>query len=97
MYAAVRLYRVSPGSTDEMVHRVKEEFVPVIKQVPGFIAYYGVQVGKGELITISMFEDRAGAEESTRQAASWVPENVAMFVLGPAEVREGQVVLHEVV
>ena len=97
MYTAVRLYRVSPGSIDEMVQRVKEEFVPVIKQVPGFIAYYGVQVGDGELVTISMFEDRAGAQESTQRAANWVPQNVAMFVLGPAEVREGQVVMSEVV
>ena len=97
MYAAVRLYRVSPGSIDEMVQRVKEDFVPVIRQVSGFIAYYGVQVGSGELVTISMFKDRAGAEESTRQAASWVPQNVAMFVLGPAEIREGEVIMHEVV
>ncbi len=97
MYAAVRLYRVSPGSIDEMVQRVKEDFVPVISQVSGFIAYYGVRVGSGELVTISMFKDRAGAEESTRQAASWVPQNVAMFVLGPAEIREGEVVMHEVV
>ena len=42
MYVAVRRYQVKAGSMDEIVRRAQEGFVPLIRQAPGFVAYYGV-------------------------------------------------------
>lgn len=46
MYAVVRRY---DGVTDpaEAGRRVSEGFVPLLSRVPGFVAYYWVDAGRG--------------------------------------------------
>jgi len=95
MYAAIRQYQVDPGSVDEITRGVNEGFLPIIKEVYGFQAYYVVDAGGGRLATVSVFEDRAGAEESTRMAADWIRQNMASLVPDPPEVLEGEVVVHD--
>ncbi len=46
MYASVRRFEWAAGDVDEVMRRVEEDFVPVIGQVPGFLAYYR-RVGRG--------------------------------------------------
>jgi hypothetical protein len=48
------------------------------------------------VISISVFADQAGAEESTRRAADWVQQNLAGFFAGPPTVTTGSVWLHDV-
>jgi len=95
MYAAIRQYQVDPGSVDEVRRGVNEGFLPIIKDASGFQAYYALDAGGGRLATVSVFEDRAGAEESTRMAADWIRQNMASLVPDPPEVLEGEVVVHE--
>jgi hypothetical protein len=38
MYVSVRKYQATPGSAEEAGRRVEEGFVPIISQVPGFVA-----------------------------------------------------------
>ena len=78
MYATVRRYE---GVTDpsEAGRRVNEGFVPIISQVPGFVAYYWVDAGGGVMISTSVFQDQASAEESNTRAADYLvaPEKVS--------------------
>jgi hypothetical protein len=39
MFVAIRYYQTDPGSVDEVVRRVKEGFVPLIRDTPGFVSY----------------------------------------------------------
>ncbi|MFD9124829.1 hypothetical protein [Kitasatospora sp. NPDC059571] len=91
MYAAVRRYE---GVTDpaEAGRRVAEGFIPVLRQVPGFVAYYFVDAGGGVMVSTSVFEDRAGAEQSVERAAEFVRENLASLLPNPPLVTAGQVV-----
>jgi hypothetical protein len=91
MYAAVRRYE---GVTDpaEAGRRVKEGFVPLIREVPGFVAYYWIDAGDGAMVSTSVFEDRTGAEESTKRAANFVRENLASLLPNPPQVTAGEVV-----
>ena len=91
MHMAVRRYKVKAGSMDEIVRRAKEGFVPLISQAPGFMAYYAADAGDDIVITVSIFQDQAGADESTRLAADWVNQNLASLVQGPPEVTTGEV------
>jgi hypothetical protein len=95
MHAAVRIYQVDPGSVDEFRRGVNEGFLPIIKDASGFQAYYALDAGGGRLATVSVFEDRAGAEESTRMAADWIRENMASLFPDPPEVLEGEVFANE--
>jgi heme-degrading monooxygenase HmoA len=93
MYAAIRRYKAKPGSASELARRGQEGFVPLISNLPGFIAYYGMAVGN-DVVTVSIFEDQAGEEESTRLAAEWVQQNLAELLDGPPEVIAGHVDWH---
>ena len=95
MHAAIRQYQVV-GSVDEVIQRINEGFLPNIKDVSGFHAYYALEAGLGRLVTVSVFEDRAGIEESTRIAADWIRENnMASLLPTPPEILEGEVGAHD--
>ena len=91
MYATVRRYE---GVTNprEAGRRVKESFVPLISQLPGFIAYYWVDAGGGVMISTSVFQDQSGAEESNKRAADYVRENLASLLPKPPQITAGEVV-----
>ncbi|MER6532589.1 hypothetical protein ABT215_01960 [Streptomyces sp900105755] len=91
MYAVVRRYE---GVTDpaEAGRRVSEGFVPLLRQVPGFVAYYWVDAGDGVMLSTSVYDDQAGAEESVRRAAAFVRDQLASLLPHPPQVTAGQVV-----
>jgi hypothetical protein len=94
MYATVRRYE---GVTDprEAARLVEEGFVPIISEVPGFVAYYWVDSGDGVMVSTSVFQDQSGAEESTRRAADYVQQNMAPLLPNPPQVTAGEVVAHK--
>ncbi|MFE2097204.1 hypothetical protein [Streptomyces sp. NPDC059468] len=91
MYAAVRRYE---GVTDpaEAGRQVNEGFVPLIRDIPGLLAYYWVDAGNGVMVSTSVFQDEAGADESIRRAAVFVRDHLASLLPNPPQVMSGQVV-----
>ncbi|MCX5589117.1 hypothetical protein OHA91_36305 [Streptomyces erythrochromogenes] len=91
MYAVIRRYE---GVTDpaEAGRLVDEGFVTLLRRVPGFVAYYWVDAGDAVMVSTSVFEDRAGADESVRRAADFVRDNLASLLPNPPQVTAGQVV-----
>ncbi|WP_202051919.1 hypothetical protein [Candidatus Methylomicrobium oryzae] len=94
MYATVRRYE-GVTNPSEAGLRVSEDFVPVISQIPGFVAYYWVDAGGSVMISTSVFQDKAGAEESSRKAVDWVRQNLASLLPNPPQVTSGEVVAHQ--
>ena len=94
MYAAVRRYE---GITDdaEAGRLVRESFLPQLDDIPGFIAYYWVDAGGGVMASLSVFEDKEGADRSVELAHDWVIENAATLIPNPPQVTEGLVVASE--
>ncbi len=72
MHVTIRRYQLDPDWVDLLLRRVNEEFVPMIRDAPGFLAYYALDAGDGTVASVSVFESQAGAEESNRMAADWV-------------------------
>jgi len=91
MYASIRKYYIIPGTLEELLRHVREGFVPIISQMPGFRAYYVLEVRNDEVVSISIFDTQAGAEESVRQSADWVAKDLASFLQGLPEIIVGQV------
>jgi hypothetical protein len=91
MYAVVRRY---DGVTDpaEAARRVQEGFIPLLREVPGFVAYYVLDAGGGVIVSTSVFDDQAGSEESTKRAADYVRGNLASLIPNPPQVTAGEVV-----
>ena len=94
-YTVIRRYQLVPdASMDDLVERVKTGFVPIVSRIPGFREYLFVDAGDGAHLTISLYDDPSGAEQSTQDAASWAKENVAALIEGPPEVTAGWVRIH---
>ena len=91
MYATVRR---NEGVTNprEAGRRVHEGFVPLISKAPGFVAYYWVDAGAGVMVSTTVFQDQAGAQESNKTAAEWVRQNAAELFPKPPQVTAGEVV-----
>jgi hypothetical protein len=85
MYATVRRY--------EGVSDVREA-IQIVRDIPGFVAYYWVDAGGGVMISVSVFQDRASAEESNARASGYVRENLASVLPNPPQITAGEVVAH---
>ena len=96
MFIAVRKYRVRRGSTDEWAQRVRDGFVPLMRELTGFRGYYLLDGGPDALITISMFDSADIALVSNEKAADWVRNNVMEFARGLPEIMLGDVLIAEV-
>lgn len=88
MFASIRKYKTN--SPDELLQRARSGFAPIISKAPGFVEYYVVNAGNGVAVSVSVFETKAGADESNRLAADWVKQNVASMVAGAPEIMEGE-------
>ena len=96
MHVTIRHYQMKAGSLDDaLLRRVNEGFIPIIKKAPGFLAYYVVDSGGDTLTTVSVFEDRAGAEASNRRAADWVKQNLASAFPNAPQIIAGEVGAYE--
>jgi hypothetical protein len=93
MFASIRRYNVDPGSVEEIGRLVQEGFVPIIRQIPGFVAYSIVDGGNGVVASISVYESREAAEQSNQDAADWVGENLASFMPSAPQVTAGEVIV----
>ena len=91
MYVAVRRYE---GVTDpQKVAKVGEEsFVPIISEMPGFVAHYLVNAGDGVMVATSVFEHKDAEEQSTFRAGELVGEHLAPLMPNPPQVTAGEVV-----
>jgi hypothetical protein len=95
MYAAVRRFE---GVTDpQRVAKVAQEgFVPIISEMPGFVAYYLVDAGDGVTIATSVFEHKDAEEQSTFLAGEFIAEHLAPLMPNPPQVTAGEVVVYKV-
>ena len=94
MYATVRRFE---GVTDpsDVARQVNEGFVPLISRIPGCLSYSWVDAGGGVMVSISLFENQAGAEEADRQAPAWVGKHIATLLPNPPQITAGEVVAHK--
>src|SRR3954453_19651753 len=95
MHTTIRHYE---GVTDtgEVVRSINEGFVPIIRDIEGFVNYSVVDAGGGTLITISTFEGRSGAEESDNRSWEWTREqNLDSLIPNRPQITAGEVTIHE--
>jgi hypothetical protein len=94
MYAVVRNYTDEASDVVEQLKQREASVMAMIQGIEGFVSYYVLDTGNGGLATISVYETRAGAEESVRSAAKWVQENMADSIPNPPTVIQGEIALH---
>ena len=92
MYATIRRYE---GVTDpkEAARIVQQTFLPIVTDIPGFVAYYWVDAGDGVMVSTTVFQDQAGADASNERATAFIrDEDLGDLWPNPAHVTAGEVV-----
>ena len=95
MFAVIRHYHFDPKDGAEIDRRIREEFVPIVKNAKAFVRYYWLDTGKGEGASVSVFKDKAGADESVRLAAEYVKERLSKLLIQKPEIIEGPIKAHD--
>ena len=92
-YVVIRLRQPSPDwKVEEVMHLIGEGYIPLVEKIPGFIAYFGsADAETGGQAYITMFDDKAGTEESTRVAGEWLKANNYTFFTGDPTLAEGEI------
>ena len=93
MYVAIGRYTAARGTSDE-IGRDAQRAVVLLREMPGFVGWYLLDAGDGNWTSVSIFDSRMGAEESTRVAAAYVREHLAHYCPHPPEVTVGAVAAH---
>lgn len=88
MYVTVRRYTNAAALGDAMAAN-RKDVEDVIAGVSGFVSYYSSRDGD-TLTSITVCNDKAGCDESTRLAGEWVREHVKSLPSAP-EVSGGEV------
>jgi hypothetical protein len=91
MYASVRRYRCDPAQMDALLQIIDEEFVDLLIEQPGFCDYQAIDCGAGNLVTVSIFQDQEGADDSAQIAADFVRARLSDFQLERLDVSSGEV------
>jgi hypothetical protein len=94
MYIAVRRFE---GVTDsqKVAQVAREGFVPIISEMPGFVAYYLVDAGDGVTVSTSVFEHKDAEEQSTFRAGEFVQEHLLPLLPNPPQITAGEVVAYK--
>jgi heme-degrading monooxygenase HmoA len=95
MYIAIRRYKVTSnlnsGALEQFRRQLQELYVPHAQGISGFHGYYVVNAGNNELLSISVFETKAGCDESTRKATEFVRDNKLALEFEKPQTIQGEV------
>lgn len=93
MYATIRRYPASAGRAEEVARRVGEGLVPVLRELPGYRAYYCFVADDGRPVAVSLTRDRTTALAADERARAWVAAHMADLIPGPPEVAMGEILV----
>src|SRR5262249_24706562 len=95
MFAVIRHYHFNPKDGAEIDRRIREKFVPIVKTAKKFVRYYWLDTGKSEGASLSVFKDKADADESVRLAADYVKEHLSKLLDQKPEIIEKPIKAHD--
>jgi hypothetical protein len=97
MHATIRRYDgVDQNRTVELTGKVNETLIPKLNKLAGFKGYYMIEDGNGVLSSLSVFDTREQADESTKVAATWLrDEKLETAFPNPPKITSGKILVHE--
>ena len=96
MYAAIRCYQIDPERSSVVLEHILENFVPLIRQTQGLIAYYVVDREDGQFATITICADQEGVEKANRMAMEWIRQFLASKIISEEELPDFSVKAEEI-
>lgn len=89
MHASVRRYRTR--DIEALERKVEEEFIEQVEEVDGFIGYYVIDGGDGDVASVTVCKTADALAQITKLAGDWVQESLGDLVEGQPDVVTGEV------
>ncbi|WP_299640912.1 hypothetical protein [Devosia sp.] len=90
MYIVIRRYTgvIKP---QDVISRVTKDFVPIISKTEGFRGYHLIDTGTDVLASVTMFMDKAAADNSLLVPSNWIRDSgVAALLPNLPQVTPGE-------
>ena len=95
MYTIIRQYEVGANDEAEVNRLVMSEFGPSLRTIPGFVNYTWLKSEDGQMFSIGVYMDQAGAEESNRKAADFVRQRMEGLAFKRLGGMGGELIFHQ--
>jgi heme-degrading monooxygenase HmoA len=92
VYATVRIYDAAAGLAEAVADN-RAEILAIFERIPGFRGYHILTTGPESAVSITIFDDEAGAEASNRAARDWIAANLADLSVSAPRVLTGDVAM----
>jgi hypothetical protein len=93
MHAVVRSYSgAGAKQLFDVLEQRKADVEAVIRKVPGLISYTLLRSADGG-ISVTVCQDKAGADESLKVAREWIQKNASNTGASPPAVVDGSVII----
>ena len=89
MHTVVRTYS-GQGAKElfDVLEKHAKDVEGIIRSIRGFVSYSLVRTSDGGF-SVSVFQDKAGTDESVRKARDWIGQNAGNVGANPPAVSEG--------
>jgi hypothetical protein len=77
----------------DLLEKHAADLESLLRSVEGFVSYTLARSGSGGF-SVTVCQDQAGIDESTKRAKDWIAKNAAETGAGAPEVSVGDVILH---
>jgi hypothetical protein len=79
MHGVIRRYRVRLGTVRQAAHYAEKGFVPILRDLPGFISCHLLDAGNDILTFMALFEAEEGAAAAVRASREWFRDEWSSF------------------
>jgi hypothetical protein len=94
MHAVIRTFSgAGAKKLVDLLEGRKSEVESIIRSVKGFVSYAMIRMAGGAT-TVTVCQDKAGTDESSRLAREWIGKNAGDLGVSQPSVVEGLVILH---
>jgi hypothetical protein len=94
MHATIRRFEgVDMTRMDEITEKVNQKLLPQLRELPGFAGYFLIEADNGVQSSLSLFETREQADQSTKLVTNWISdENFNSAIPNAPKITSGKVV-----
>jgi hypothetical protein len=96
VYVTIRKYADKGALIEGLMPPVRDGFVPLLRRAAGFKGYCAFASEDGDVVSVTIFDDRLSALRADDRVREWVVSNLRDLLPNPPEVTEGEALLHDV-
>ena len=91
MHVSIGHYAAIGAATSELVDATRQ-LATALSHAPGFVSYALLDMGGGELTSISVFESRLELDAADRLIGAWMAEHLPVRAAPRAQQETGEIV-----